>query len=254
MGRSFSDQVVVITGATSGIGLCAARAFAAAGAQVVGCGRDQDRLASLGREVALALTMDVTDPKAVDMASAAILDRFGRVDVLVNNAGVGLFKPFDETSVADMRRVMDVNVWGSVRVTKALLPAMIGAGRGAVVNVASVAGKRGYANHTAYCASKHAMIGWSEGLRCDLAGTGVKVVVICPPAVRTPFFENAGYMTFDEDHPGLEPMTPEAVAKGILEATAAGARQRILSGRAKVLYAASLIAPGALDRIRGGKT
>jgi hypothetical protein len=250
MSQRFSNQVVVITGGTSGIGLCAARAFTAEGATVVGCGRNQDRLAALGQEIALALTMDVTDQKAVDMATSAVLDRFGRVDVLVNNAGVGLFKSFEETTIADMKRVMDVNVWGSVRVTQALLPSMREAGGGAVVNIASVAGKRGYANHTAYCSSKHAMIGWSEGLRCDVMGSGVKVVVVCPPAVRTPFFENAGYMTFDEDHPGLEPMTPEQVADGILEATARGARQSILSNRAKVLYAASLIAPGTLDRFR----
>jgi NADP-dependent 3-hydroxy acid dehydrogenase YdfG len=254
MAQRFRDQIVLVTGATSGIGLCVARAFAAEGATVAGTGRDQERLAELGRELDLALTLDVTDETSVEIATRAVLDRYGRVDLLVNNAGVGMFKHWTETSIADMQRVMDVNVWGAVRVTNRLLPSMIEAGRGAVVNVASVAGRRGYANHTAYCASKHAMIGWSEGLRCDLMGTGVDVVVVLPPAVRTPFFENAGYYTFDEDHPNLTPMTPEEVAAGLLDATHGRARTRILSARAKVLYGLSIVAPDLIDRVRGKKS
>jgi len=253
MSNRFRDQIVLITGATSGIGLECARAFAAGGATVIGTGRDQERLAALGREVDLALTLDVTDEGQVEIAVQAALDRHGRIDVLVNNAGVGLFRPWDETSIDDMKRVMDVNVWGSVRVTNRLLPAMLAAGSGVIVNVASVAGRRGYANHTAYCASKHAMIGWSEGLRCDLLGTGVDVVVVLPPAVRTPFFENAGYMTFDEDHPNLVPMTPGEVATGLLDATESRARTKILSTRAKVLYGVSIVAPGLLEKARGLK-
>ncbi len=237
----------MVTGATSGIGLATARAFTAAGARVVGTGRDQVRLAELGREVDLALTLEVTDDVSVDLATRAILDRHGRVDVLVNNAGVGLFRDWRDTTIEDMRRLLDVNLLGAVRVTRALLPAMIEAGRGTIVNVASVAGRRGYARHTAYCASKHAMIGWGEALRCDLAGTGVRVVQVLPPAVRTPFFENAGYHTFDEDHPRLRPIGPERVATEILDAVARGDRQRIITGRAKALYALSLVAPRALE-------
>ncbi len=253
MSSRFSDQVVVITGATSGIGRSCALAFGNEGATVIGTGRDQDRLADLAAHVDLALTLDVTDDKSVEAATSAILDRYGRVDVLVNNAGIGLFKSWEDTNVSAMQKVMDVNLYGVVRVTRALLPVMLRADRGAVVNIASVAGRRGYAKHTAYCASKHALMGWSEGLRCDLASTGVDVVVVCPPAVRTPFFENAGYMTFDEDHPGLEPMTPDQVAAGTVEATFRRKRVDILSPRAKALYLASVAAPGLLDRIRGLK-
>lgn len=253
MSTRFSDQVVVITGATSGIGRSCALAYAREGATVVGTGRDQARLADLAPHVDLALTLDVTDAKSVEAATQAIIDRHGRVDVLVNNAGIGLFSPWQDTDVSAMQRVMDVNLYGVVRVTRALLPTMLAADRGAVVNIASVAGRRGYAKHTAYCASKHALMGWSEGLRCDLAGTGVDVVVVCPPAVRTPFFENAGYMTFDEDHPGLVPMTPDEVAEGTLDATEKRRRVEILSPRAKALYLASVVAPGLLDRVRGMK-
>jgi short-subunit dehydrogenase len=246
----FKDQVVLVTGATSGIGLQAALAFAGEGAVVVGTGRDRARLDALAARVASVDLLDVTSDASVRGAVGRILDRHGRIDVLVNNAGVGLFKTWQQTPVDEMQRIMDVNLYGAVRVTRELLPAMLERRSGAIVNVASVAGKRAYAKHTAYCASKHALIGWSEALRCDLADTGVDVVVVCPPAVRTPFFENAGYMTFDQDHPGMVPMTPEDVATGILDATARRNRQSILSARAKVLYGLSLLSPGFVDTLR----
>ena len=249
MTTSIRDKVVVVTGATSGIGLEAARKFAQAGARVVGTGRDQARLADLQKEVDLALTMDVTDANSVEIGAAAVLDRYGGVDVVVNNAGVGLFMPWQQTPVAEVERVMAVNLYGAIRVAHAFLPSLI-ARKGVLVQVASVAGRRGYAKHTAYCASKHALIGFSESLRYDLKGTGCSVVVVCPPAVRTPFFENAGYMTFDEDHPGLKPMTAAEVADGIVEATANRSRTVILSPRAKLLDVINQVSPALLERIQ----
>lgn len=252
MSYTFKDRVVVVTGATSGIGLETARQFKAAGAVVVGSGRDQDRLAALQREVDLALTLDVTDPTSVEVFHAAVVDRFGGADVLVNNAGVGLFKPWTETPIPEIDRVMQVNFYGAARMTHAFLPQLL-ARKGILVQVASVAGRRGYPKHTAYCASKHALIGFSEALRQDLRGTGVSVVIVCPPAVRTPFFENAGYLTLDEDHPGLVPMTPQAVAAGIVEATASRRRMAILSPRAKVLDVLNFVAPRLLEELQKRK-
>lgn len=249
MRTSFSDKVVVVTGATSGIGLEAAKLFAAAGAKVIGTGRDQARLAALRPLVDSVLTMEVTDEESVQIASAAVMDRYGQVDVVINNAGLGLFKPWEETPIAEIDRVMQVNFYGAVRVAHAFLPALIRA-KGVLVQIASVAGRRGYAKHTAYCASKHALIGFSESLRADLKPTGTSVVIVCPPAVRTPFFENAGYMTFDEDHEKLTPMTPAAVAQGILAATEKRSRVVVLSPRAQVLDALHFAAPGLLERIQ----
>jgi hypothetical protein len=252
MGVSVKDRVVVVTGATSGIGKAAALRFARAGARVVATGRDQGRLAAIAPDVDCALTLDVTDAESVAIFAAAVLDRYGGVDVLVNNAGVGLFRGWEDTDDAALRRVMEVDLFGQIAVARALLPSLI-ARKGVLVQVASVAGKRGYARHTAYCAAKHALVGWSEGLRHDLAGTGCDVVVVCPPAVRTPFFENAGYHTFDADHPGLVPMTADAVADGLFAATVERRRTVILSPRAKLLYALSVAAPGLLERIQGLK-
>jgi NAD(P)-dependent dehydrogenase (short-subunit alcohol dehydrogenase family) len=252
MGSTVKDRVVVVTGATSGIGRSTALRFARAGARVVGTGRDQNRLAALAPSVDCTLTLDVTDPDSVAVFAAAVLDRYGGVDVLVNNAGVGLFARWEDTDDAALRRVMEVDLFGQIAVARALLPSLIER-KGVLVQVASVAGKRGYAKHTAYCAAKHALVGWSEGLRHDLAGTGCDVVVVCPPAVRTPFFENAGYHTFDDDHPGLVPMTADAVAAGIYDATLARRRTVILSPRAKVLWGLSVLSPALLQRIQGFK-
>lgn len=246
----FTDQVVFITGATSGIGLETARVFRREGATVVGTGRRREGLAAVEALGARAVEMDVTDDASVARACDRVLGEHGRVDVVINNAGIGLFKPWTETPASEVERIMDTNLYGVVRVNGRMLPKMVERGRGVVVNVASVAGKRGYPKHTAYCASKHALIGYSESLRCDLEGTGVEVVVVCPPAVRTPFFENAGYMTFDEDHQGFVPMRPDAVAEGILDAVIRRRRQVILSPRAKMLYALSLVTPGIMPILR----
>ncbi len=250
--RRFAGQVALVTGATSGIGYALAEALAAEGALVVGTGRDQTRLMALERQVDvdLALTLDLTDDKHVAEAAQTVLDRHGRVDLLVHNAGIGFFADFEQTSVADIERVMDTNLLGAVRLSRAILPAMVEAGQGKVCLVASVAGRRGYPKHTAYCASKHALIGWGRALHKDLRGTGVQVVSVCPPAVDTPFFENADYTTFAEDHPGMRLMTPQVAAEGIVDALAAGRPMSLLGARAKLLFALERSAPGAMDSLQ----
>jgi NADP-dependent 3-hydroxy acid dehydrogenase YdfG len=247
------DRIVLVTGATSGIGRAVARTFTDAGARVIATGRDQGRLAEVAREVDLALTLDVTDAESIAIARASVLDRYGGVDVVVNNAGVGLFEPWDRTAEADLRRVMEIDFFGAVRVAEAFLPSLIER-RGVLVQIASVAGRRAYARHTAYCAAKHALLGWSDALRLDLAGTGCDVVNVLPPAVRTPFFAAAGWATFEADHAGLALLTPETVALTVRRAADERPREVVVGARAQAIQWAHRLAPGLLDRVRPKRT
>jgi short-subunit dehydrogenase len=247
---TFKDKVVVITGATSGIGRASARAFTAAGARVLGTGRHQGRLAELAREVDLALTLDVTEERDIALLRTVIEDRYEGVDILVNNAGVGLFEAWEDTSVEQLQRIFEVNLMGVHRVSQAIVPAMKARGAGHIVQVASIAGKRGFERQAAYCASKHALIGYSEALRQELAGSGVHVHVVCPPAVDTPFFARAGWADIASEHRDWKPMSPEAVAIAILGAIRQDQRQVILGTKARLGQLAASHMPEALDRAR----
>ena len=246
----FKDKVVVITGATSGIGRAAARAFTAAGARVLGTGRHQGRLAELAREVDLALTMDVTRGADVELLRTVVEDRFGRVDVLVNNAGIGLFATWDETSPEQLQALMEVNLVGAHRVTRALLPGMVQQDEGHLVQVASIAGKRGFERQAAYCATKFALVGYSEALRQELRDTGVRLHLIHPPAVDTAFFANAGWPEIASEHRRWRPVSPEAVAGAMLDAIRKDQRQVMLTPRARALHFAASHMPDALDKAR----
>ena len=244
-----AGKVALVTGATSGIGAALARRLAAAGARVVAAGRDQARLAAIAPAVDLALTLDVARPESVEIAAAAIQDRYGGLDILVNNAGIGCFAPVSETAEERLREVMEINFYGQIRVFQAFREGLLGR-RGALLQVASVAGLRGYPDHTAYCASKHALIGWTEALRMEWRGRGVGVHVLCPPAVDTPFFASAGRPNFAADHPGLRLLSAEEVAEAGVAMLERGERRRVVGARARLLYGLSLVAPGVIERLR----
>jgi len=191
---SLRNRVVLITGASSGIGALTAEHLAKKGAIPVLTARSDAKLREWSERIAgehAVYRMDVTDAAQVNETVAKVHERYGRLDILLNNAGYGEFVPFESAPLEHFRDMMDVNYMGVVRCAKAALPYMRRAGQGHIVNVASLAGKIGTARSSAYAATKHAVIGLTESLRMELRGTGILVSAVNPGPIDTPFFDRA---------------------------------------------------------------
>ncbi|WP_123043512.1 SDR family NAD(P)-dependent oxidoreductase [Cohnella candidum] len=217
---SLKDRVVLITGASSGIGALTAKLLADKGAIPVLTARSVGKMEELARGIRgthAIYPMDVTDTAQVEETVARVHERFGRLDILLNNAGYGEFVPFGEAPIEHFRDMMDVNYLGTVRCTKAVLPYMQKAGQGHIVNVASLAGKIGTAKSTAYTATKHAVVGFTESLRLELSGTGILVSSVNPGPIDTPFFDRADPDGSYLRNVGWMVMPPEKVAKAIVK-------------------------------------
>jgi short-subunit dehydrogenase len=231
--------VCLVTGATSGIGRATAVQLAHAGARVISLGRDPNGLEDIVAHTAgVGLRADLADPAEVDRAAEEAVEAFGRVDVLVNNAGEGFAGPFAEMNPNRAERLVQVNLLAPIRMTRALLPAMIERRSGHVVSVASMAGHVGVGGEAVYSATKAALIMFTDSLHYELAGTGVGVSVVSPGVVDTPFFERRG-KPYDRSYP--RPIPPEPVAEGIVKA--------IRTGKAQVFVPAWGSFPA---RLRGG--
>lgn len=187
----FKNQVVLITGASSGIGQRLAVDLAARGATVVGCGRSRERLQETEQEMkrhsasSTVHVCDVSDPQQVKAMVEKVLAQFGRIDILINNAGFGFYKTLADSPLESIEAVLRTNFLGAVYSIKEALPFMIARRSGHIVNIASGAGKIGTPSMAAYCASKFAMIGLSESLYHELRPLGIHVSVISPGPVRT---------------------------------------------------------------------
>ncbi|HVH09869.1 MAG TPA: SDR family NAD(P)-dependent oxidoreductase [Gemmatimonadales bacterium] len=185
----------VVTGATEGIGRATAFALGRAGARVGICARTEPKVHATVGELravgidAIGTACDVSDPRAVEAFAAFVRRERGAPRVVVNNAGIGRFKPLAELSLEDWDRTLEVNVRSLFLVTRAFLEGMRAAGGGTFVNVASLAGKNGVEGGTAYCASKHAVLGFSKALLLEVRRYNVRVVAICPGSVNTGFRE-----------------------------------------------------------------
>lgn len=197
-----TTPVVLITGASSGIGKASAILFAERGYRVVATMRKKkDGLALNQYPNIRTLPLDVTDPTTVELAVATTLDEFGRIDVLVNNAGYGLFGPFETATDEQIRCQFATNVDGIFTVTRAVLPAMRHQGQGAVINVASLGGIIALPFFSLYNATKFAVVGFTESLSYELAPLGIRAKTIVPGGVATDFAGRSMVRTFEAENP-----------------------------------------------------
>ena len=256
--RDFAGRSVVVTGGGSGLGAAYARRFARAGAKVALLDLDLERAEQLraglerdGSEC-LALRCDVRDESACRAAIAAVLERFGGVDVLVNNAGITHRSAFAETETDVYRRVMDVNFFGSLHCTKAALPALL-ARRGLVIAVSSIAGVAPLYGRTGYAASKHAVQGFFSSLRSELAPRGVDVLIVCPgftaTGIATAALDGDGSVTSHPQSTVGALATPESVAEAVFRAASARRSLLVLSAAGKAAYLLSRLWPALYDRL-----
>jgi NADP-dependent 3-hydroxy acid dehydrogenase YdfG len=220
---TLAGKTAVVTGASSGIGEATARLLAGEGCNVVLAARREDRLKSLAAELGvetLAAPTDVTDPAACAALVARTVERFGSLEILVNNAGLGLYGSIPEGDPDDWRRMFDVNVLGVLYSTRAAVRHMLARGTGDIVFVSSLAGRRvPRADGTVYAATKHAVTAIAEGLRMDVHEKGIRVINVEPGLVRTEFPESS-YPDAEEYYAEKEytPLEAEDVAAAVVYA------------------------------------
>jgi NADP-dependent 3-hydroxy acid dehydrogenase YdfG len=220
---TLAGKASIVTGASSGIGAATARLLAKEGCNVVLAARREDRLNALAAELGegtLAAPADVTDPAACAALVARTVERFGSLDVLINNAGLGLYGSIAEGNPEDWRKMFDVNVLGVLYTTRAAVRQMLRQGSGDVVFVSSLAGRRvPRADGTVYAATKHAVNAIAEGLRMDVHEKGIRVINVEPGLVRTEFPESS-YPSAEEYYAQREytPLEAEDVAAAVVYA------------------------------------
>lgn len=216
-----TNQVVLVTGAGRGLGRELALAFGRAGADIAGSARTRDEIeattdeiASLGQR-ALPIVADVTQQDQVQEMVFQVLEEFGKVDILINNAGMAVYGPFVEQKAADWQAMIDTNLMGTLFCTHAVLPAMLGRGEGLIINIASVAGIHGLPNEAVYCASKHGVRGFTDALAIELKDKGIRVSGIYPGGMNTPFWD---VQTYGGDRSRI--MDPAKVAEMVVSVAA----------------------------------
>jgi short-subunit dehydrogenase len=255
--KKLNEQVMVLTGATSGIGLVTARTAAEAGVKLVLAARDADALDKLAHEMrqrgveAVTVAADVGNPADVERIGQAAIERFGRIDTWVNNAGIGVYGSQEQVTLEDMQRVMQTNFWGVVHGSLTAVKLMKQHGGGAIINVGSEVSDRAVPLIGTYAASKHAVKAFTESLRMELEKdkAPLSLTLIKPASIDTPFTAHAkNYM---EHEPDLPPpiYAPELVAKAILHAAGTPERDLFVGGRAKLVSALGAVLPRPLDRL-----
>jgi NAD(P)-dependent dehydrogenase (short-subunit alcohol dehydrogenase family) len=255
--KPVGEQVVVLMGASSGIGRETALRFARKGAKVVASARGEEGLDSLVQEIrdtggeAIAVPADTSEFDQVKAVADRAVEEYGRLDTWVHLAAVGLFATFEQTTPEEFRRVIDVNLMGQVYGAMAALPHLKREGRGALIHISSVEAKRSFPFHSAYGASKHGIDGFLEALRVELKHEGwpISVTQVMPGTINTPFFDK-GRTKLGVKPVGVPPIyEPETVANLILYAAENPTRDLVSGGAAQALIINQRLSPRLLDAI-----
>jgi short-subunit dehydrogenase len=252
--KKLREQTIVITGASSGIGLATARMAAQRGAKVVLTSRNEDDLRRATDQIksragrAIHVVADVADPAALDRVADAAIREFGGFDTWVNNAGVSIYGKLTEVPLADKKQLFETNFWGVVNGCRTAVQHLQRTG-GTIINVGSIVSDRAIPLQGIYSASKHAVLGYTDALRMELEHDGLPITVtlVKPSAINTPYVQHArNYM---ESAPSLPPpvYAPEVVAEAILRCAERRMREITVGGGGRLLSAMGRVAPRSMD-------
>jgi len=247
---------VLITGASSGIGKATAFALAGRGAKLVLASRSFNRLEEVASQIKnaypdltkpLVVSCDVTNRRDVKRLIRSTMDFFGGIDILINNAGIGVYGESDRTTIEDFRSVMEVNFFGAIQCMLEVLPVMKNAGKGLIVNIASVAAKHGIPYLGAYSASKAALAALSQSFRAELSKSGISIMIVYPGYTQTDFFKKEKKV--GGAHRPPEPYASvQNVARAIIRAIENGRRDLILSLEGKALALSQEMMPWIVEK------
>ena len=255
--KPLAEQVVVLMGASSGIGREAAKSFAARGVRVVVSARSSEGLETLVDEIrgeggtATAVPADTSDPAAAQAVADIAVAEHGRLDTWVHLAAVGMWATFEDTTVEEFRRIIDVDLMGQVYGAKAALPHIRREGRGALIHVSSLEAKRAFPLHSAYACAKHGVDGFLEALRVELRHEGLPIAVtqVLPATIDTPFFDKARTKIGRKPMGAPPAYHPATVAEMLLHAAEHGGRDLYAGAPARLVDLQQRLSPRSLDAI-----
>ena len=256
MPKSFTDQVVLVTGASRGIGRAVALAFAREGARLVLAARSAENLAQVEKEVrelgsvALSVPTDVTSPADVAALTEAAIDRFGRIDVLVNNAGIGKVGTVDSAAFADnVQQTLRASLFGMIDVTQRVLPILRRQRSGTIVNMSSVMGRKAFSRFGSYAIVMHAVSAFSDSLRQEVADSGIRVSAIYPALTATDLLRDATEAEMPPPFRHMTPLSADEVARAVVTAVRRGKRRVVLPRLANMLLLGEALSPRIGDLI-----
>lgn len=266
--RNLQGKRAILTGASSGIGRELALALAQQGVSLVLVARREEKLQSLAHEIetrpcnspkfpgcnsgacaTISIPGDITDPSTRDAAIVAASERFGGLDLLINNAGTSAHGRFVDAGEDRLRRIMEVNFFSAAELTRKAVPLLQQGRQPVIVNVGSVLGRRGVPHNSEYCASKFALVGWSEAIYPELARLGIDILLVNPGTTDTEFFDHLIEKQGETPWPKQKGVPTDKVAAAIVRAIERGKREIVPSWKGRALVCLNRVAPRFVDRL-----